>query len=98
MPEGPLLFIAALGERAAEKAFFLCNRLRMKGIRVEMDYAGRSLKSQMKRADKLKSSFALILGEREIDENRALLRNMRTSTQEEVALDDLEETIMKISR
>ena len=38
--EGPLLFIAALGERAVEKAFFLGNRLRMKGIRVEMDYTG----------------------------------------------------------
>ena len=75
--DSPFLFIAALGEQAVEKAFFLCNRLRMKGIRVEMDYAGRSLKSQMKRADKLKSSFALIIGEREIDENRALLRNMQ---------------------
>ncbi len=96
--DGPLLFIASLGERAVEKAFFLCNRLRMKGIRAEMDYTARSLKSQMKRADKLKSSFALIIGEREIVDNRALLRNMRTSTQEEVALDELENTIMKISR
>ncbi len=96
--EGPLLFIAALGDRAVEKAFFLCNRLRMKGIRVEVDYTARSLKSQMKRADKLKSSFALIIGEREIDDNRALLRNMRTSTQEEVALDELEHTITKIAR
>ena len=96
--EGPRLFIAALGERAVEKAFFLCNRFRMKGIRAEMDYTVRSLKSQMKRADKLKSSFALIIGEREIDDNRALLRDMRASTQEEVALDDLENTIMKLSR
>jgi histidyl-tRNA synthetase len=94
----PFLFIAALGGRALEKAFFLCNRLRMKGIRVEMDYGGRSLKSQMKKADKLKSAYALILGEREIDENRALLRNMRVSEQEEVGLADLEETIMKIAR
>jgi histidyl-tRNA synthetase len=94
----PFLFIAALGGRAVEKAFFLCNRLRMKGIRVEMDYGGRSLKSQMKKADKLKSAYALILGEREIDENRALLRNMRVSEQEEVGLADLEETIMKIAR
>jgi histidyl-tRNA synthetase len=96
--EGPFLFIAALGERAVEKAFFLGNRLRMKGRRVEMDYTSKSLKSQMKRADKLKSSFALIIGEREIDDNRALLRNMRASTQEEVALEDLERTIMKIAR
>ena len=96
--EGPLLFIAALGDRAVERAFFLCNRLRMQGIRAEMDYTAHSLKSQMKRADKLKSSFALIIGEREIDDNRALLRNMRASTQEEVALDELEKTIIKIVR
>jgi histidyl-tRNA synthetase len=96
--EGPLLFIAALGEKAVDKAFSLCNRLRMNGIRVEMDYQSRSLKSQMKRANRLNSSFALILGEREIGENRALLRNMRASAQEEVSLDGLEETIMKIAR
>jgi histidyl-tRNA synthetase len=97
-PTGPLLFIAALGERALGKTFFLCNRLRMKGIRVEMDYGGRSLKSQMKRANKLNSAFALILGDREIDENRALLRNMNASTQEEVSLDELEEAITNIAR
>lgn len=96
--EGPLLFIAVIGDKAVSKAFVLCNRLRMKGIRVEMDYDNRSLKGQMKRANRLNSAFALILGEREIDENRALLRNMRASAQEEVRLDDLEETIMKIAR
>ena len=96
--EGPFLFIAALGEQAADKAFLLSNRLRMRGIRVETDHSGRSLKSQMKRADKLRSLFALIIGEKEISENRAFLRNMRTSTQEEIGLDTLEETIMQIAR
>ena len=51
----------------------------------------------MKRADKLNSAFVLIIGEREISENRALLRNMHTSSQEEIGLDQLEETIMKSS-
>lgn len=96
--DSPFLFIAALGEQAVDKAFFLSNRLRMRGIRVETDHSGRSLKSQMKRADKLSSTFVLIIGEREISENRALLRNMQSSTQEEIALDQLEETIMKIAR
>lgn len=98
LEDGPFLFIAALGEKALERAFTLCNRLRMKGIRAEMDYNGRSLKGQMKRANRLNSAFTLILGEREIEENRALLRNMRASTQQEVGLDDLEHTIMKIAR
>lgn len=96
--DSPFLFIAAIGDKAVDKAFFLSNRLRMRGIRVETDYSGRSLKSQMKRADKLKSSFVLIIGEREVSENRALFRNMHTSSQEEIGLDKLEETIMKIAR
>jgi histidyl-tRNA synthetase len=92
---GPFLFIAALGDAAKEKAFYLCNRIRMRGIQADMDYAGRSLKSQMKRADKLKSAFTLILGEREIEENRALLRDMRQSSQEMVGLAELEELILR---
>jgi len=94
----PLLFIAAIGEEALKKAFFTCNRLRMEGLQIEMDYAGRSLKSQMKRADKLKSRYALILGERELTENKASVRNMQTGIQEETSLDLLEETIIKLAR
>jgi histidyl-tRNA synthetase len=96
--EGPFLFIAALGEKAVDKGFALCNALRMRGIRVEMEYKPRSLKSQMKRADRLRSAFALILGDREIEQDRALLRDMRASTQEEIGLEGLEETIIKIAR
>ncbi len=70
----------------------------MKGVRVEMDHGGRSLKSQMKRADKLQSVYTLILGEREIAEKKALLRNMRASTQTEVHLDHIEETIIELER
>jgi histidyl-tRNA synthetase len=98
VPTGPLLFIAALGAKAVERAFVLCNRLRMKGIHAEMDYASRSLKAQMKRADRMNSTYTVLLGDREIEENSALLRNMRTSTQEQVGLDALEETIIKIAR
>lgn len=94
----PLLFIAALGEAALKKAFHICNSLRMKGLAVEMDYAGRSLKSQMKRADKLRCRYALIVGDREIEENRASLRNMQTGDQREARLDMLEETIIQLER
>ncbi len=94
----PLLFVAALGDKALQEAFLLCNRLRLKGILAETDYTGRSLKSQMKRADRLNSAFAVILGDKEIVEKRAVLRNMRQSTQEEIGLDDIEETILKLAR
>jgi histidyl-tRNA synthetase len=92
----PQLFIAALGDKAQKLAFSVCNRLRIQGIQTEMDYSGKSLKSQMKRADKLSSRYALILGEREIAENKAEFRDMQNGTQETIGLDDLENAIIKI--
>ncbi|HET6459555.1 MAG TPA: histidine--tRNA ligase [Syntrophales bacterium] len=92
----PQLFIAAIGDRAQNLAFYVCNRLRTIGIQAEMGYGGKSLKSQMKRADKLFSRYALILGEREISENKAEFRDMRQGTQETIVLDHLEETITRI--
>jgi histidyl-tRNA synthetase len=105
IPEGlesfdvpPDLFIAALGEEAQRLAFRLCNHFRLNGVRTEMDYSGKSLKSQMKRADKFQCSLTLILGEREIREGKAEVRNMRQGTQETVSLDGIEETILKIAK
>ncbi len=92
----PQLFIAALGDKAQKLAFSICNRLRTMGIKTEMDYSGKSLKSQMKRADKLSARYALILGEREILENKAEFRDMQKGTQETIGLDDLESTITRI--
>lgn len=92
----PDLYIAALGEEAQQIAFTLCNRLRLKGIRTEMDYAGKSLKSQMKRADKLKCGHTLIIGDKEIIENNAVVRDMRTGNQVISRLDQIEENMMKI--
>jgi histidyl-tRNA synthetase len=76
-------------------AFALANRLRMTGVQTEMDYTGKNLKSQMKRADRLKSRYTLILGDRELAEGRAELRDMKRGTQEVLGLDTLEETIIK---
>jgi len=92
----PDLFIAALGQLAESRSFELCNRLRMKGVRTEMDYAGKSLKSQMKRADKLKCRYTLIIGSQEILERKAELRDMKNKTQVTLMLDDqIEEKIIK---
>jgi histidyl-tRNA synthetase len=90
------LFIAALGARAQKIGFTLTNELRRSGIAAEMDYADKSLKSQMKRADKLNSSFTLILGDKEIDEKQAQLRNMKTKDQQALSLDNLQEKIINI--
>jgi histidyl-tRNA synthetase len=61
-----------------------------------MDYADKSLKSQLKRADKLNSSFALIMGDKEIDEKQAILRNMKTKDQQTIPMDGLFGSIKNI--
>jgi len=90
------IFIAALGIQAQKSAFTLTNELRRAGISAEVDYSDKSLKSQLKRADKLNSSFALIFGEKELHDKKALMRNMRTKEQQNIPLDDLLKSIMKI--
>ena len=90
------LFIAALGSKAQKIAFSLTNELRRAGVIAEMDYSDKSLKSQLKRADKLNSSFSLIFGDKEIDEKQVLLRNMQTKDQQAVPLDGMPDSIIKI--
>ncbi|MBN1366271.1 MAG: histidine--tRNA ligase [Syntrophaceae bacterium] len=90
------LFIAALGNQAQKIAFGLTNELRYAGISAEMDYSDKSLKSQLKRADKLNSYFTLILGDKEIDERQALLRNMQTKNQQKISIDGLSDSIIQI--
>ncbi|AOY57791.1 MULTISPECIES: histidine--tRNA ligase [Desulfococcus] len=83
----PQLFIAALGETCAEKAFDWVCRLGLAGVHTEMDMAGRSLKSQMKQADRSGAAFVLIIGESELASGTAILRNMRTKAQSPVPID-----------
>ena len=69
------------------------NQLHLDGIRAELDYEGKSLKSQMRRADKLKARYVLILGEDELKRGKAVLRNMETKSQEEISIDKLLEIL-----
>ena len=58
-----------------------------------MDYAGRSLKAQLRRADKVRARYVLIVGDDELKSGRAQLRDMNDSSQQEVALDNLAEKL-----
>lgn len=86
-PQGDL-FIAALGEKARKMGFAMAHGLRRLGVQVLMDYAGASLKSQMKQAGKHNSRFAMIIGDDEIDKGEAVLRNMLTRDQDAIPLPD----------
>ncbi len=71
------LFVAGLGEKAAQAGYGLTHTLRQKGLAVAMDHEGRSLKSQMKQANKAGARYALILGEDELTKGSGILRNMK---------------------
>ncbi|MEJ2158513.1 MAG: histidine--tRNA ligase [Desulfobacteraceae bacterium] len=94
-PIGPRLFIAALGPEAQEKAFHWLSRLGAGGLSVEMDYADRSLKAQMKRADRLNAGHVLIVGDAELQNGTAVLRNMATKEQQDVPLGGLVDQLRK---
>jgi histidyl-tRNA synthetase len=87
------LFIAALGEETLKEAYRIINQLHLEGIRAELDYEGKSLKSQMRRADKLNARYVLILGEDELKRGKAVLRNMESKSQEEIPINKLLETL-----
>ncbi len=82
------VFIAALGQPARERGFSMANALRHQGLAVVMDYAGRSLKSQMKQAARYGSRFVLIVGDNELTTGQAVMRDMDSHAQWEVALSE----------
>ncbi len=81
------LFVAAMGDAARESALALLRDLRRAGLEAHMEYEGRSIKSQMKRADRLKAAFALILGEDELAEAVVSVKNMASGEQARVPRD-----------
>lgn len=83
----PALYVAALGEAAQIKGLSIVERLRSEGKYAECDIVGRSLKAQMKYANKLGAEYTLIIGDSEIEAGKAQLRNMADGTQAEVELD-----------
>jgi len=89
----PDVFIAALGEKSQKMAFEWTCALCADDIQAEMDFSDRSLKSQMKQADKLGASYVLIVGEKEIEERSAVLRNMTTKGQDLISIKGLVENL-----
>ncbi len=85
----PDVFLALLGEEAQRRGFALAQEMREAGIWVEIDLHARSLKSQMRRADHLKTPLVLILGQEELNQGKVVLRDMGTKNQEEIPIEDL---------
>lgn len=82
------LYIAPMGENALLKTLTITHNLREEGFWTEYDVVGRSIKAQMKYADKIGALFTMVLGDNEINDNKAKLRNMSTGEEIEVTLDE----------
>ncbi|MBI4352338.1 MAG: histidine--tRNA ligase [Candidatus Omnitrophica bacterium] len=84
---GASFFVATLGEEALKAGFGLLWKLRREGVKAVMDFEAKSLKSQLRAADKEKSRYVVILGENELKRESLVLKDMQNGAQEEISLD-----------
>ena len=84
--ERPDLFIAALGEKAQLKAVEIAKDMRDEGFSVVYDVNGRSLRAQMKYADKLGAKFNVVIGDSEVENGKAKLKNMSSGESADIDL------------
>ena len=88
-----MVYIAAADEGSRKAALRALRELRGAGIAADMDYTARSLKTQMKEADRLGCRQVVILGEQELAAGTATVRDMATGEQRQVGLGDLARTL-----
>jgi len=82
-----------MGEEGQVKGFELLKEIRSLGIAAEMDYLGKSLKAQLKVADRLGAKYVYIIGDDEIAKESGILKTMATSEQQEVKFELLKEAL-----
>jgi histidyl-tRNA synthetase len=93
--ESPDLFICSLGKEASEKSLILAEQLRDRGLWVEINYEESSLRSQMRRADRIGAKFVIILGEDELKRHKVSIKDMKEKGEIEVPIEP-EEVIKAI--
>ena len=96
-PDPCLLYLASMGAAAQVEAFRLVQKMRDEGFHAECDDVGRSLKAQMKYADKIGARYSIVLGDSELESGKANLKNMKTGEQTEIELQDLLAQMYQVS-
>lgn len=89
LPEKCSLYIGSMGEKASLKAMEIAKNLRAEGYYVEEDIMGRGVKAQMKYANKIGASYSVIIGDNELSEDKAMIKDMETGEQKEIKLSDI---------
>ncbi len=81
------MFVATIGDAAREAGVKLLAELRKADVPAETDYAGKSLKAQMKSADRRQARLTIMIGEDELNRGQVKVRNMQTKEETDVPLD-----------
>ncbi|MEE0777282.1 MAG: histidine--tRNA ligase [Bacillota bacterium] len=89
------VYFVALGDAAKEKMFPLLTALRKEGVKGEIDFLSRSLKAQMKAADRVNARFTVIAGEEELQNNEMILRDMADKSQVNLSINDMKEELIR---
>ncbi|NLE75012.1 MAG: histidine--tRNA ligase [Actinobacteria bacterium] len=89
----PAAYLVALIQEARETVFLLADRLRRRGLAAELDFQGRSVKGQMKQANRSEARYAVIVGEEELAADRVTLRDLAHGEERRVSMDEATEVI-----
>ena len=97
-PESYLdIYLVGLEKNLEPEVYKIALYLRRKGFRVEMDYSGRSVKSQMREANKLNAKYVLFIGGEEFKSRKARIKNMQSGEEKNISIDN-KRTLVKILR
>lgn len=92
------LWLVSLGEAALDFNFALCRELRVAGLHCGMSMVARSMKAQMRAANRVGARFALILGESELESGQGQLKNMEDGSQQDIPLEAAAQAVGRIVR
>lgn len=91
----PDVYIAWMGEEARDISMKMANDLRVAGKKVVIDYSSKGMKAHMKKADKLNVSYAIIIGETEIQNQKYILKDFVSRDQKELTYDEIKGIFIK---
>lgn len=94
-PEAPMVYLGTQGAKASQVAEGMAFELRKMGISCIKDVMGRSVKAQMKYADKLGARFTVVLGDTEVETGKAVIRDMKNGEQKDISLETLVDRLVK---
>jgi histidyl-tRNA synthetase len=91
------LYIASIGERASVEAAALASELRSSGISAQFDVVGRSVKAQMKYADKIGAKYTIVLGDDDLEKGEVSLKNMDSGETQIISLVSFADDFMEVT-